>query len=113
LYLKSKSRSFIIKTVNENKIAVTALRLQFYWLAVLVYLGQMRQQSDTRNKEPQKKVVVQVFLTLEIKNTTNKPWGTIAENGVESLMILLMSLLQNKRFRCRLYLYTGEFPIML
>ncbi|NHM07923.1 alpha-amylase [Flavobacterium sp. CYK-4] len=35
------------------------------------------------NKEPRKEVVYQVFTRLfGNKNTTNKPWGTIEENGV-------------------------------
>jgi glycosidase len=44
-------------------------------------------KSDTKNKKntivEKKKVVYQVFTRLfGNKNTTNKPWGTIAENGV-------------------------------
>ena len=40
-------------------------------------------------KKEHKKVIYQVFTRLFGNvNTTNKPWGTIEENGVGSLMIL-------------------------
>ncbi|WP_084157759.1 alpha-amylase family protein [Flavobacterium frigidarium] len=66
----------------KNKIAVTALT--FAILLSSCKTNEVASDINNRNKEPQKKVVVyQVFTRLfGNKNTTNKPWGTIAENGV-------------------------------
>ncbi|WGK64104.1 alpha-amylase family glycosyl hydrolase [Croceiramulus getboli] len=54
------------------------------WLVVLSCAEpQKPQQKDTSMNGKEKKVVYQVFTRLfGNTNTTNKPWGTIAENGV-------------------------------
>lgn len=45
--------------------------------------------SKTKMEHKKKEVVYQVFTRLfGNTNPTNKPWGTIEENGLESLQIL-------------------------
>jgi|TARA_B110000263_G_scaffold250193_1_gene271458 hypothetical protein len=45
--------------------------------------------SKTKMEHKKKEVVYQVFTRLfGNTNPTNKPWGTIEENGLESLRIL-------------------------
>lgn len=60
-------------------------RISLSLLAVLALAGPMQSQNKKMSEKPtEKKVVVyQVFTRLfGNKNTTNKPWGTIEENGV-------------------------------
>lgn len=66
----------------RNKIAITAVT--FAIIVSSCKTSEATSEVKIRNKEPEKKVVVyQVFTRLfGNKNTTNKPWGTIAENGV-------------------------------
>ncbi|WP_339658713.1 alpha-amylase family glycosyl hydrolase [Flavobacterium frigidarium] len=66
----------------RNKIAITAVT--FAIIVSSCKTSEVTSETKIQNKEPEKKVVVyQVFTRLfGNKNTTNKPWGTIAENGV-------------------------------
>lgn len=66
----------------RNKIAITAVT--FAIIVSSCKTSEATSEINIRSKEPEKKVVVyQVFTRLfGNKNTTNKPWGTIAENGV-------------------------------
>lgn len=65
------------------------MKKHFFLLIVLVsHLVSAQSTTATKyhsqtDNQPHKKVVYQVFTRLYgNKNTTNKPWGTIAENGV-------------------------------
>lgn len=57
-----------------------------YLLILTVFFGcqtEKKSEVKTTENQPQKKVVYQVFTRLfGNTNTTNKPWGTIEENGV-------------------------------
>lgn len=66
----------------RNKIAIAAVT--FAIIVSSCKTSEATSEINIRSKEPEKKVVVyQVFTRLfGNKNTTNKPWGTIAENGV-------------------------------
>lgn len=66
----------------RNKITITAVT--FAIIVSSCKTSEATSEVKIRNKEPEKKVVVyQVFTRLfGNKNTTNKPWGTITENGV-------------------------------
>lgn len=55
----------------------------FYTFVLGVLLSCQTENKSTVNMHPKKKVVYQVFTRLfGNTNTTNKPWGTIEENGV-------------------------------
>lgn len=65
------------------------MKSKIFFLILLVSSSVNSQQKSTnkdiliQQNQPQKKVVYQVFTRLfGNKNTTNKPWGTISENGV-------------------------------
>ena len=68
-----------------NKKIIVLLAIVFTGSSTLAQIKPFANmnKSDNINKKPKKTVVYQVFTRLfGNTNTTNKPWGTIKENGV-------------------------------
>ena len=65
-----------------KKITIVA-SISILLLAAACKTTAMKMDTEKKNTPQKKEVVYQVFTRLfGNKNTTNKPWGTIEENGV-------------------------------
>ena len=76
-----------------KKITIVA-SISILLLAAACKTSAIKMNAEKKEITPEKKTVVyQVFTRLfGNKNTTNKPWGTIEENGVGKSLIIILQM---------------------